>query len=863
MRLYEDQSPEIVDILKNSLYVDDFVSGAQNDNKAFNIYKDSKQVMLDGGFNLRKWNSNSSTLMERIASVEEKVEATIAQQPMMDEDQSYAKAAIGQQPNTTEGKLTKVLGLPWDLDSDEFVFSLSTLATYARSLPTTKRTVLKVTAKIFDPMGFSSPFTVKMKVIFQELCTEKVDWDEELSGNLLSKWNAILSELDNLDNVRIPRCYNPPTVEPIKVELHGFSDASQIAYAAVVYWRAVYEDGHVDVRLVASKTKVAPLKRQTIPRLELLGATILARLINTVHRNEIYNWTDSRAVLCWITNEKCWNQYVQRRVQEIRQLTPKAAWGFCPGSQNPADLPSRGIQACDLVRSSVWWSGPEYLYKPQCEWPKDAAASALDDTALNETVKKPQTVIHSLVSTKEEEESAELNLNDIKNCDRFSSFAKLLRVTAYVLRFVNELKVKRAARNTENMQETKSTKRELMAQELDAAETLWLRSIQLASFPKEIEFLKGKNKRSPPDRVRQFGLYFDNDQVIRCKGRINNSSLPPEGKNPTLLPSKHLVIELIVREVHGRVKQNGIRDTLTTIRERYWILCGREKVKGIIKRCVVCRKAEGMPFQAQPFPDLPASRVSEQPPLTNVGLDFAGPMFIRSDIENPSSSNSTKTYILLFTCAATRAVHLELTLSLEVSSFLRAFRRFTSRRRLPSLLLSDNAKTFKGACKEIFKLKRAPEVWDYLTNNRITWRFITERALWWGGFWERLARSIKRPLKKIIGRSSLTYDELNTILIEVEALINARPIIYIYDDDESISYPLCPSHLIYGRRITAMPSSEHYEVVSTYHSLTKRSRHQRKLLQQFTKQWSREYLQGLREQAIKSSSSNNMDISIG
>jgi hypothetical protein len=185
-----------------------------------------------------------------------------------------------------------------------------------------------------------------------------------------------------------------------------------------------------------------------------------------------------------------------------------------------------------------------------------------------------------------------------------------------------------------------------MAQELDAAETLWLRSIQLASFPKEIEFLKGKNKRSPPDRVRQFGLYFDNDQVSRCKGRINNSSLPPEGKNPILLPSKHLVIELIVREVHGRIKHNGIRDTLTTIRERFWILRGRETVKGIIKRCVVCRKAEGMPFQAQPLPDLPASRLSEQPPFTNVGLDFAGPMFIGSEIENPSSSNSTKTYIL-------------------------------------------------------------------------------------------------------------------------------------------------------------------------------------------------------------------------
>lgn len=870
LHFYNDQNPEIVDILKNSLYVDDLVSGAQNDDKAFNIYKVAKKIMLEGGFNLRKWNSNSSTLVEMITNVEKKVESssTTTQPPVMEEDLSYAKASIGQQPNATEDKLVKVLGILWDTDSDEFVFSLSALATYARSLPTTKRTVLKVTAKVFDPIGFLTPFTIKMKALFQDLCTEKLDWDDELDGNLQSKWNTILSELDNLDNVRIPRCYNTSTPAPTKIELHGFSDASQTAFAAVVYWRAVYDDGHVEVKLVASKTKVAPLKKQTIPRLELLGATILARLINTL-RNclstnqdiEIFNWTDSKAVLCWITNDKPWNQYVQRRVQEIRQLTPKTSWRFCPGSQNPADFPSRGIQASNLVSNSAWWSGPEYLYKPQCEWPKDPAASSSDESALKETIKNPPTITRSLASTNVE--SVEVNLNVIINCDSFSSFARLLRVTAYVLKFVNKLKVKRSTNNAAANQNTKSTTSELTAQELDVAESLWIRSIQSVSFSKEIEFLKSKSNGLPPARVRQFGLYFDGDQVIRCKGRINNANLPPESKNPTLLPPKHSFIDLLVLDVHNRVKHNGIRDTLTTIRERFWILRGRETVKRIIKGCVVCKKAEGVPFQAQPSPDLPSSRVSDEPPFTNVGLDFAGPMFIRGENENLSSSSSSKTYILLFTCASTRAVHLELTQSLDVPSFLRAFRRFASRRGLPSLLLSDNAKTFKGACKEICKLNRAPEVWQYLTNNRITWRFITEKAPWWGGFWERLVRSIKRPLKKTIGRTSLTYDELSTILIEVEGLINARPITYIFDDEESISYPLCPSHLIYGRRITAMPSSEHYEVVSTYYSLTKRARHQRKLLQQFTKQWRKEYLQSLREQSSKSNSSKNIDISVG
>ncbi len=195
-----------------------------------------------------------------------------------------------------------------------------------------------------------------------------------------------------------------------------------------------------------------------------------------------------------------------------------------------------------------------------------------------------------------------------------------------------------------------------------------------------------------------------------------------------LLPTRHPIVDLIVRDVHQLVKHNGIRDTLTTIREQFWILRGRQVVKRVLKRCVVCRKAEGAAYGVPPPPDLPPFRVAEDPPLTNVGLDFAGPLFVRTSIEG-----SSKVYVLLFTCASTRGVHLELTPSLNVSSFLQAFRRFASRRGLPSLLMSDNAKTFKAACKEIRRLTRVEEVRRYLTNNRITWQFIVERAPWWGG----------------------------------------------------------------------------------------------------------------------------------
>ena len=155
------------------------------------------------------------------------------------------------------------------------------------------------------------------------------------------------------------------------------------------------------------------------------------------------------------------------------------------------------------------------------------------------------------------------------------------------------------------------------------------------------------------------------------------------------------------------------------------------------------------------------------------------------------------------------------------------FRRCASRRGLPATLLSDNAKTFRATDKELRRIVPSQEVQQVLAEKRITRKFIVERAPWWGGFWEKLIRSVKRPLKKVIGKSTLSLDELHTILTEIEAVINARPITYVCSDDESISYPLTPADLIYGRRITNQP---HYEIVSTNNSLTRRSQHHKELL---------------------------------
>jgi len=214
---------------------------------------------------------------------------------------------------------------------------------------------------------------------------------------------------------------------------------------------------------------------------------------------------------------------------------------------------------------------------------------------------------------------------------------------------------------------------QLEARELDRAEILWIRSIQAQSFEKEMRFLEKDGSTSKSPYIDQFCLFLDNLHVLRCKGRICNSTLSDTAKNPALLPPKHWFVNLLVREKHNEVKHAGINLTLTTLREQYWILKGRQVVKGILRKCVVCKKLEGLPYCPQRAPDLPSCRVSEDPPFSHTGLDFAGPLYF---VESTRSNVSSKAYICLFTCAATQAVHLELTHGLNVSSFLLAFLRF-------------------------------------------------------------------------------------------------------------------------------------------------------------------------------------------
>lgn len=818
---YVHEDPEFVRKLKDGFYVDDLVSGEQTEDRAERLYCIANERLLAGGFRLRKWLSNSPKLKEVICQSDcpdDKVSDDVDGKSF--DNQTYAKATLGTTGERGEAPVDKVLGIQWNSETDTFHFDLNQVAEKANDLVPTKRNILSVLAGLYDPLGLISPLAVSIKVLFQELCVEKLGWDDELSDSQKERWKNWVRDLEIVREIVINRCLYRTIETKLSCSLHGFADASVKAYSAVIYF-VCEVNGSFQIELLTSKTRVAPLKTQTIPRLELMSGRILASLMSSVRTAleqevEIVRtryWLDSKTALCWIDNKGEWKQFVRHRVNEILRLTKREEWGHCPGEENPADVGSRGSNASTLRDNHLWWKGPKWLSGPEEMWP--APCEVLETPETSDETKK------SLAMAARVEEV--LSLENVVDIGRFGRLSRLIRVTAWVIRFTKNA---RAGRR-ENVKETGKLKPD----ELCEAETVWVKTAQ--------EVLKAQeNYRQLVNRLQ----IVEEDGVLRCKGRLKNSDLEIEGRKPKILPKDHPLTALIIKSCHEQVHHLGLRATLAQVRSQFWIPRGRQTVKNALKGCPVCKRHQGKPFSAPIPADLPDFRVKQAPPFSKVGVDFAGPLYVKE------VKGMAKVYVALWSCCVTRAVHLDLVRSLTTGTFLNCLRRFASRRGRPSLIISDNAKTFKAASKVLKGFGEDVELNAYLENNHIDWKFNLEKTPWWGGFFERMVGTVKRCLRKVLGNAKLTYDELLTTLIEVEGTINSRPLTYEYD--EVGVEVLTPSHLIFGRRLQSIPDgklkidddddndAQHY--LSRHRFLARTRTH-------FWNRWKREYLADLRE----------------
>lgn len=347
------QFPAAAEAVKDSFYVDDGLTGADSVEAAISLQQQLQQLFASGGFTLHKWNCSNPAVLDHI--------------PAELRDLQTHCTLPG------DGEYTKTLGVEWNTVMDHFRIKIAKLPPVTNI---TKRFLVSDVARTFDVLGWYSPCTIKMKILFQQLWETKVDWDEEVPAPVCESWLKWRSELDLLSSKHIPRCYHDKSVSVVTRELHGFSDASQQAYAAVVYFRMGCTDGTTQIALVSSKTKVAPIKRLTIPRLELCGAQLLAHLLQHVRLvlgiplDGCYAWTDSTIVLHWLKgNPRSFKTYVGNRISNILQLFGPECWRHVRGVVNPADCASRGLFPSEVIEHDLWWEGPAWLKLPPSQWP--------------------------------------------------------------------------------------------------------------------------------------------------------------------------------------------------------------------------------------------------------------------------------------------------------------------------------------------------------------------------------------------------------------------------------------------------------------------------------------------------------------
>ena len=770
--------------LNENLYVDDWLSGANTVEEASKMLSEAQSVLSDAGMILSKWHTNSEFLIN--------------------EHNQYFE------PETS---VTKLLGMYWNSAEDVFLFKGIDLDN-KKEFIYTKRNVLSLIARLFDPIGLINPFVMYAKILLQEIWRLGLGWDEILPHDLQLKLQRWINSIEVIKNFEINRCYfsglSLNSVEGL--EVHAFSDASEKGYGTCIYFRMPKSDNEFCVSFVMSRGKVAPIKRITLPRLELLGALLSARLINFVksalHLNDdvkLFCWTDSQVALSWIKGDPArWKMFVANRVIEIQTLTSPANWFHCPGKGNPADLISRGVTGDQLISSDIWLKGPKWL-----------SNSSLN---LCNGIEKET---NELVFPSEEDKGEGVAMNttervaSVFDFSKWSHFTKVLNIIAWVLRFVNNSKhgsIKFSG--------------PLTYDELSKAKIKIFMCVQGEFYEKEINALSVGNSLPKNSSLRKLDPFLDSKGLLRIRGRLEYSDLCYDSKHPIIIPGCH-VAKLIVHFQHEISKHAGVHTLMSAIRNSYWIVGLRRLSKRVCKECVVCKRFDSRPCN-QPAPPLPELRVKPTYPFAVIGLDYAGPLFV---VDLPSH----KLYILLFTCAVTRSVHLELTDSLSVPDCLLALRRFSARRGLPSVMYSDNAKTFTSV---------ANKLQNYFGLLSPEWKFIAPRSPWWGGWWERLVRSVKSALKKSLGSRCLTKCELETTLIEVEACINSRPLTYV-DENPDLSNPLTPSHFLIGRVAGFQPHDSDEYVNSCHKDLNEREIVRKRQLDRFWKMWSDDYLKNL------------------
>ncbi|XP_054727158.1 uncharacterized protein LOC129236895 [Anastrepha obliqua] len=782
------------EIVLRDFYVDDLISGGASEKQVLQIMTQTEQLLKRGNFILRKWCSNSVNILRKIDPAHR---------------EKFLKFGDGID-------ITKALGLAWDPKRDHFLFLWDPLPEPARA---TKRNVLSVIARFYDPLGLIGPVVLKAKVFLQSLWKEKLDWDESIPQSLHFAWIQLRANLNFVEKMSFPRFVG---LDADNIQIHGFCDASMAAYGACAYVRSQI-GGEVRTSLLCSKSRVAPLKTLSIPKLELCAAMLLAELLNSIQtlgpfKGEFFCWSDSTITLSWVSSVAAnFNVFVANRISNIQELTQGMSWRHVPTQLNPADILSKGASPKELDAATLWKEGPSYLKEDEAKWPKIRQVdNALLERKKTILILTPKIIDYTI------------------DCKHIHKFRSMRRIYAYVNRF---LKIKSNIR-WESPQ--------LSLEEIEAGTHLLLRMVQKAAMSLDYNELRAGRAVSSSSNLRSLNPFLDATGLIRVGGRLQNADLSFNARHPIVLPKHHPLTNGIIKYFHQKLLHAGPQALLATIRLQYWPIGGRKSVTAVLNKCLRCFRAKPI-LMRHIMGNLPAERVRSQRPFYTTGVDFCGPFSYKSEVRNRPP---TKCYICVFICFATKATHLELVRDLSTNSFLASLKRFTCLRGQPRVIWSDNATNFVGAKNELKEIRalflseqHISEVHKQCLDDGIDWRFIPPRSPHFGGLWEAAVKTAKYHLRRAIGSTVLGFEELRTLVCQITAIVNSRPLCPISESPDDLEV-LTPAHFLSGGALTAMAEPNLLSIDCNRLSQWQKTC---RIQQSFWKSWSTAYLTQLQE----------------